>query len=404
MIAAGILVVPQAHAQAAFTDVSEVHPFYEDVTLLSQMEVIQGYEDGSFRPDAPVSRAAALKMIFAGSQIPAEDISDPPFPDVPVSEWFARFVAKAKQLGIVKGNPDGTYRPAEGVNKAGFIKMLLAANGIDISEHQNLTEPVATDVPADAWFAPYLSWAKTANITTVAQNGALNPSKQLTRGEVAAFMARIIRLKEGGEVQENLNIAESKLIDTINAIRNKDIVAAEAAANEAVEAAQSALQKKPDETIVQGATKITLAFQQLVAAYKSGIEQKYDEAIQFAGQAKALAAEGIAVFEGIKAIADQVTALADQLISEATTMKNAAAAAVVQPTTTTPTTTTPTTTQPTTTQPTGDIASQIQQIQAQMQQITDQYNAVMTQLQQQLQQLQGQLQQQTQPTTTTPTQ
>ncbi len=335
----GVFAVPSASAATSFSDVPQGHPFYEDISLLSELGVVSGYQDGSFQPGAPVSRAAALKMIFVGSQITTEAVTESPFPDVPANEWYAAFVAKAKQLGIVKGNPDGTYQPGAGVNKAGFIKMLLAANGVDLSKHQNLTQAVATDVSADAWFAPYLSYSKAVGITTLAGDGSLSPSKELSRGEVAAYMARLIRLKQGGDTQKLLNVAESKLIDAINAVRANDIVTAETASNEAVAAAKSALQQKPTEAVVQGAEKITVAFQQLVSAYKSGVSKEYTKAIELANLAKQTAAAGATVFEGVKSIADQVNTFADQLISQATTLMNAPAASVVETpaaTTTTP--------------------------------------------------------------------
>lgn len=361
-----VSVVPSTFAQATFSDVPQNHPFYQDIMLLSQLGVVGGYQDGTFKPGNPVDRAAALKMILVGSQVAVEAATQAPFPDVNPGEWFAPYIAKAKQLGIVKGNPDGTYRPWTGVSKAEFMKMLLAANGVDLSKHQNLTQAVATDVPADAWFAPYFSYSKTAGITTPAQDGSLNPGKQLSRGEVAAFMARLIRLKQGGDTQQYLNTAETKLIDAINGIRAKDIAAAEKAAREAVVAAGTAVQQKPNEPVVIAAATISVAFEKLVASYKSGINEKFGEAIELANEAKEKATRAAEIFEGVKAISDQLKAFADQVITEATTAAG----------------------QQTQTQ-TGDTAAQIQQVQTQIQELTNQCNAAMTQLQQQLQQLQG---------------
>ena len=360
-----ITIIPKAQAQATFSDVPESHPFYQYITTLNQAGIIDGYSDGTFKPDNPVSRAAALKIIFGTANLSEVDLA--PFPDVPAAEWFAKYIARAKEIGIVKGNPDGLFNPGDKVDKAAFFKMLLIANGIDVSKHEGLGSAVAADVAADAWFAPYLSYAKTVGIASVAQNGKLNPSKALTRGEVATFMARLLLLQQGGDTQKQLNVTESKLIEAINAIRISDIVNAEAAVNEAVAASGLALQQEPDEIVVQGAVKISLSFQQLIASYKAGINQQFDQAIELANTAKTVASEGASLFGGVKAIADQVTAFSDQVITEATNQ----VASGTEPTETT-----------------SEVETQIQAIQTRMQEITAQYNQAMTALQEQLNQLQ----------------
>jgi hypothetical protein len=310
-----VFAVPQAHAQAAFKDVPESHPFYQDIMLLKQLGVIGGYEDGTFKPDAPVNRAAALKIIFGLKNAELPETADAPFPDVNPAEWYAKYIAVAKKSGIVKGNPDGTFRPGDNVTKDAFISMLLKANGIDVTKHME-AKGIAKDVPDNAWSKPYLSYTKTLGITTADRNGNLNPGKQLTRGEVTAFMARLVRVLQGGDTQKNLNVAESKLIEAINLIRDKKINEAEVAVNEAVASAHAALQQKPDETVVQGAAKITEAFQKLIQAYRAGIGGDLAQAKALAGESKTIAATGASLFEGVKPIATQINAFADQIIQE----------------------------------------------------------------------------------------
>jgi len=107
----------------------------------------------------------------------AESVTVAPFTDVPAGEWFARFVAKAKEMGIVKGNDvDGTFAPGRQVNKAEFIKMLLMANQINTDALKGQETGVA-DVAKDAWFAPYMMYAAGLGIITKTADNKLEPEK-----------------------------------------------------------------------------------------------------------------------------------------------------------------------------------------------------------------------------------
>ena len=122
-----LILSPQAKAvEGNFSDVPESHPFFQDISLLKQLGVVTGYEDGTFRPGNSVKRAAAIKIMYGLQKGELAAVTQAPFPDVPAGEWFAPFIAAAKSAGIVKGNPDGTYRPGSPVNKAAFITMRFA--------------------------------------------------------------------------------------------------------------------------------------------------------------------------------------------------------------------------------------------------------------------------------------
>ena len=82
-------------------------------------------EDGTLRPDEPVSRAGALKILLQAFRIePASSSIDNPFTDVPVDAWFASYVESAVAAGMISGFGDGTFRPGEPMTRAGAVKIL----------------------------------------------------------------------------------------------------------------------------------------------------------------------------------------------------------------------------------------------------------------------------------------
>lgn len=183
---------------ATFSDVPEGSDHYDAITYLKAKGIINGYDDGTFKPDQEVNRAEILKIILGGSNIDATtDLTSFPFPDVSSDQWFAGWVAAAKERGIVSGNPDGTFVPDETVTKAAAMKILLLTNQVDLSNFV-LTEKPYEDVEMSDWFALYFEYAKEKNLIEGDSNGNIIPAAGMTRGEVAEMMYRLIRLQETG--------------------------------------------------------------------------------------------------------------------------------------------------------------------------------------------------------------
>ncbi len=132
------------------------HPAQDAIDYLFAHEIIGGYPDGTFKPDRTVNRAELLKILVAndGTHPAAGDFHDC-FPDVH-EEWFAAYVCYAKERGWVQGYPDGTFRPDDTVNAAEAIKMILAALGL--LPNRSSASSVAGIDPA-AWYAPYIDTA-----------------------------------------------------------------------------------------------------------------------------------------------------------------------------------------------------------------------------------------------------
>ncbi len=181
----------------SFSDVPQTHKNYEAINYLSDNEIVNGFSDGTFKPDQQVNRAEALKMILLGSGINGEQANEKPFSDVETGEWFAEYIYKAKQLGIVNGNEDGTFAPARTLNLAEALKMVIKTNNVDVNEIAISFDPYQ-DVPKDSWFAPYFQYAKEKNLLDKNSAEKVNPDQDMTRGELAEIMYRIAYMNESG--------------------------------------------------------------------------------------------------------------------------------------------------------------------------------------------------------------
>ncbi len=128
------LVVFVASAQASFSDVYTTDTNYAAITSLVDQGILVGYDDGTFRSDQEVNRAEALKIILMGAGVAVDESSTAAllFSDVGTEDWFFGYVSTGVSLGIIQGYDDGTFKPEQTVNRAEAVKMLLAAAEISV--------------------------------------------------------------------------------------------------------------------------------------------------------------------------------------------------------------------------------------------------------------------------------
>jgi hypothetical protein len=96
------------------------------ISVLTNLHAVEGNPDGTFRPERTLNRAEFLKIVLASAPNIRVSLSDAAncFPDVRQQDWFSPYVCLAQKRGIVSGYPDGTFGPANPVNYAEALKML----------------------------------------------------------------------------------------------------------------------------------------------------------------------------------------------------------------------------------------------------------------------------------------
>ncbi len=327
-VAALVAAPLSAFAQtSSFKDVPTSHPASAAIEYLKEKNIISGYPDGTFKPEAKVNRAEALKIIVAPYVTPEilATASSTVYVDVPTGSWFLPYVEAARQiLGIIDGPPKATnFNPTRNVNKAEFIKMLLIANKVDpTTTLGEIRGGLATDVTnPDEWFYPHMRFAVAASMTMVGEDGALNPGQELTRGQVALLLYRLEMFKQGRRTQALLTEAETEIINVLSLFEKKDIVNAEYAATRSTVAARGALISAPDEAIVKGAVKISEGFQALVQSYKAGLSGNLDGAIALSGTAWNSAAKAMEFSPGLNEVALQMQKIAKTIADDARALK-----------------------------------------------------------------------------------
>lgn len=171
-----------------FSDVSVTSSYDTAIRYLSSIGVLEGYADGTFKPNSTVNRAEMLKIILEAKGItPDTGRYANCFPDV-TTEWYAPYVCYAAHVQWVEGYGDGFFRPANTVNKAEALKMVLNAFRFDVSDAS--TETSFSDVGSTEWYAPYVSVAEEYGV--LEESGIFDGSDGRTRAEIAEEVFRVL--------------------------------------------------------------------------------------------------------------------------------------------------------------------------------------------------------------------
>lgn len=183
------MLTPGLSRASIFSDVPDNDPHLVAIEYLKAKGIIQGYPDGSFQPDRVVSRVEFLKLALETYNIQTDVTAPSGFKDVDENAWYAPFVKKAKQQGWIQGYPDGTFKPAQDVNKVEGIKMLGKIANWAVAQNITDAEKPFLDTAADAWYTPYILYAKQKNFLED-RGQYFIPSASLFRGQVSEILFR----------------------------------------------------------------------------------------------------------------------------------------------------------------------------------------------------------------------
>jgi hypothetical protein len=164
------------------------------VQFLQQRGIINGYEDGSFGPANPINRAESLKVLLEVLGEGPEEDTHTEFSDISDNAWYSGYVKKAVLRGIVSGYEDGTFRPEKTINQVELLKLAFESFGIDLSDYE------VTDLPEEAernaWYAQYLQYALDNDLL---DEEDVDLGEGMTREMFSEVIYRLIQQLEGVE-------------------------------------------------------------------------------------------------------------------------------------------------------------------------------------------------------------
>jgi hypothetical protein len=160
------------------------------IRRLYDLCIVEGYNDGRYRPNQNITRAELVKMALYAKGIKPNSgcyDSDCGSPFMDLDSWQGKWIRPAWDKGIIEGYSYDRFRPNKAISRAEAVKVILATYNID---------PVSTDDSffndVDGWSVGWIEKAHNLGIVQGIGNGNFDPNRAITRAEAAKVIAKMV--------------------------------------------------------------------------------------------------------------------------------------------------------------------------------------------------------------------
>lgn len=173
------------------------HKYEDAIWFVYSGGIVQGYEDGSYKPDQKINRAELLKIVVKSkynNEYEAYEDRDC-FTDVKSDAWYSKYVCFAEDMNLVEGYNDGSFKPANEINFVEALKIVLIGMGYDYEV-------------GDPWFSEIVVLASENNFIPLDIDKF---EDVLSRAQMAEMITRIMKF-QAEELDEYLGaMAEARI-------------------------------------------------------------------------------------------------------------------------------------------------------------------------------------------------
>ena len=178
-LAAGAVMLTSLCAFAeGYSDIENDDALITAANDLSRLGIINGYEDGSFRPQNKLTRAEVCAMLSRIIPQGPSSVVMMDFADVDKDSWSYGPITKAAALSIVDGYEDNTFRQNNNVSYQEYIKMIMSMVGYRVYAEDNGAYPDG--------------YIKAAEVNNVTDGITFNGTDDITRRDAAIMLDRIL--------------------------------------------------------------------------------------------------------------------------------------------------------------------------------------------------------------------
>ncbi|HBL11219.1 MAG TPA: hypothetical protein DD379_07395 [Cyanobacteria bacterium UBA11162] len=181
-----------AFSQTQFNDI-QGHWAQPCIEQLTQQQIIRGYPDGSFKPNAPVTRAEFSALLGKAFPDAAEVRSGGKFADVPSNYWASAAISKAYQTGFLAGYPGGVFRPTQNIPRVqALVSLASGLKYVPVHSSKETLQRTFTDAEQIPQYSQDAIAAAIENqlVVNYPNVNKLNPNQLASRADVAAFLCQ----------------------------------------------------------------------------------------------------------------------------------------------------------------------------------------------------------------------
>lgn len=196
-----------------YTDLPKDHWAYKQIQILTDFDVVVGYPDDSYKPDANVTRAEFATMVIKAFEQQNAEVKKPvKFTDVKDSDWFYGMVQRAVMYDLLKGDPNGAFDPYGNVSRGHAISVItnaLTTETISKEKAVEILENSYSDYQQiPDWLIIAAGKAEILGMIVKApgEERVSNTNRPATRAELAAFLVKML---EQAKLNPNAKLKEA---------------------------------------------------------------------------------------------------------------------------------------------------------------------------------------------------
>lgn len=200
-------VIPSVSANTSFSDVASNHWAADAINYLVEKGAIEGYPNGTFQPNASITRAEAAKILAITLGLDVDESASTNFSDAS-NHWASSYIAalQSQASGVIDGYTDGTFRPNRTITRQEMAKMIVTAYDLQEDETVNIDFTDNT-----GWGAEYITTLASLGIVEGVRAGQFQPNGNVTRAQTPVFVHRAevpdVRIDVGGVTPVEFDIA-----------------------------------------------------------------------------------------------------------------------------------------------------------------------------------------------------
>lgn len=182
---------PDPPEPQSFTDVLPEHWYYNTVMTACELGLMKGNGDGTFTPGKPLTRAQLVVALANFAQADLSGYSSSDFTDVPSGTWYTSAVAWAAENGYVNGYEDDSFRPNTPVSREQLCCILARYLR---SQNVTVSMPSVTFTDQDqisSYALRDVAYCSALGLIHGFEDGRFSPRSGATRAETAAILVRM---------------------------------------------------------------------------------------------------------------------------------------------------------------------------------------------------------------------
>lgn len=205
-----------AEESEEFVDLSGSHWAYKAVMTMTENGILNGYDDGTFRPDEPITRGEFATIMVLSLGLEPNFDAESTFVDLGNDHWVLPYVDVAKNYLTGYHSSAGVkFKPNEAALREDMAVALVRAKGFDISDaNVSYLEAYADDDSISDYLKKYVGTAVKNKImigSVSDGNKYFNPLGELTRAEAAVLLLNVIDFEE-----EKIVLSDEEINDDVN--------------------------------------------------------------------------------------------------------------------------------------------------------------------------------------------